>query len=265
MEFFHIVVLALVQGITEFLPVSSSAHLILLPAFIDWQDQGLAFDISVHVGTLLAVVIYFRRELIAMLGSWWRSAMGGPCDAECRLLWQVLLASIPIALIGLLLSDQVETWLRSTHVIAVTTVVFGLLLWWADRQVRQGRDEHSMQIGAAMLIGLSQALALVPGVSRSGITMTVGLMVGLDRTAAARFSFLLSIPAILMAGSYKTYQLVGQTLPVDWTSLAWGALLSFVSAMLCIHWFLALLERLGFLPFVIYRLLLGIALWIWFT
>lgn len=260
MPLFHIVMLALVQGLTEFLPISSSAHLVLVPLVSDWPDQGLAFDVAVHVGTLAAVLWYFRREVWTMARDWGRSCRQGRPTGESRLAWAVILGSIPVAVAGLLLGDLVDTVLRSPLVIAGATIGFGLLLGWADLAGRRQRDEHTLGWRDVLWIGLAQALALIPGTSRSGITMTAGLFLGLTRAAAARFSFLLSIPAILMAGGYKTLQLVQSPAPVDWSALGLGVVLAGLSAYACIHLFLRWLERIGMMPFVIYRLLLGLLL-----
>jgi len=255
----QIIILAIVQGLTEFLPISSSAHLILVPQLSDWPDQGLAFDVAVHVGTLSAVVWYFRCEVITMARDWGRSCVRRQQTGESRLAWAVVLGSIPVAIFGLLLHDRVDTTLRSPLVIAWATIGFGLLLWLADVIGRRMRDEHRLNWKDVVVIGLAQALALIPGTSRSGITMTAGLLMGLTRTAAARFSFLLSIPAILMAGTYKALKLIEQG-SVEWLPLLLGAVISALTAYLCIHWFLKLLDRIGMLPFVIYRLLLGAGL-----
>ena len=260
MDLWHAVVLALVQGLTEFLPISSSAHLILLPVLVEWEDQGLAFDVAVHVGTLAAVVAYFRRELARLAVDWVRSVGARRTVGESRLAWGVLLGTIPVGLAGLALGDLVEAHLRSTLVIAVTTIVFGLALWWADARGARARSEHAIGWRDVLIIGLAQALALIPGTSRSGITMTAGLMLGLTRAGAARFSFLLSIPVIALAGALETVKAVGRVVAVDWGAVAVGAVVAAVSAYLCIHFFLKLLERVGMLPFVIYRLVLGAAL-----
>ena len=264
MDLIQIIVLALLQGLTEFLPVSSSAHLILVPVLTGWRDQGLAFDVAVHIGTLAAVVWYFRQELIAMTQDWSRSLTTGKTTANSRLAWAVLLGTIPAGLVGLLLKDFIETELRSPLVIATTTIIFGLLLWWADVQGRRERDEHTLAWRDILLIGCAQALALIPGTSRSGITMTAALMLGLTRAAAARFSFLLSVPIILLAGGFKTLDLLQMEAPVDWLALILGTVISAVSAYLCVHWFLKLLERTGMVPFVIYRLALGLFLFYMF-
>jgi undecaprenyl-diphosphatase len=264
MDTLQTVMTALLQGLTEFLPISSSAHLILLPRFVGWQDQGLAFDVAVHVGTLLAVVVYFREELAVMLRDWLRSLGGARRTAEARLAWWVLLGTIPVAVAGLALHDLIETRLRSALVIAVTTLVFGVLLGWSDRRGRQRRDEATLGWGDVLFIGLAQAVALIPGTSRSGITITAALALGLTRSAAARFSFLLSIPVILMAGGYETLKLVEMAGPVAWDVLLLGTAVAAISAYLCIHYFLRLIERIGMLPFVLYRLVLGaVLLWLY--
>lgn len=257
MELLQIAVLALLQGLTEFLPISSSAHLILFPRLQGWADQGLAFDVAVHVGTLVAVVWYFRAELNRMIRDWLRSLAERRAVGESRLAWAVLFGTIPVGLAGLLFKDIVETDLRSPLVIAWATIGFGLLLWWSDRAGRRVREESRIGWRDVVVIGIAQALALIPGTSRSGITMTAGLAMGLTRSGAARFSFLLSIPVIVLAGGLNAVELIGLGEGVDWSALLLGALFSGVSAYLCIHFFLKLLERSGMTPYVIYRLLLG--------
>lgn len=259
MDWLQTVILALMQGFTEFLPISSSAHLILVPVITGWPDQGLAFDVAVHVGTLAAVVAYFRDEIVQLFFGWLRSVTGKGLDTEGRLAWAVLLGTVPAGLAGLLFADIIETSLRGPLVIATTTIVFGVLLGLADR-LRGARDEHAITWVDVLIIGVAQAVALIPGTSRSGITMTAGLFVGLTRTAAARFSFLLSIPVIVLAGGYETLKLLESTEPVDWAVLGGGTLLAFVAAYACIHFFLKWLPKIGMLPFVIYRLLLGTVL-----
>lgn len=260
MDLIQIIALALLQGLTEFLPISSSAHLILLPIIANWQDQGLAFDVAVHVGTLSAVVFYFRHTLKKMITDWLQSLALKRQIGDSRLAWAVALGTIPVGLAGLLLGDIVETSLRNPLIIASTTILFGLLLGWADWQGKRQRNEHQIGWRDVAFIGIAQAIALIPGTSRSGITMTAGLMLGLTREAAARFSFLLSIPVILLAGGLKTVELVQSSLAVDWTALISGALFSAISAYLCIFLFLKMLERMGMWPFVIYRLILGAVL-----
>ena len=260
MDALHAIFLALLQGLTEFLPVSSSAHLILLPRLLGWEDQGLAFDVAVHVGTLSAVVLYFRQELVTMTRDWFQSLLTRKNTANSRLAWAVLWGTIPVGLAGLLLKGFIENNLRSELVIAAATIGFGLLLWWADAKGRGKRDEYSLRISDIFIIGVAQALALIPGTSRSGATMTAGLMLGLSRQAAARFSFLLSIPVIVLAGGLLTIDLIQQPGLVDWRAITIGTVTSAIAAYLCIHVFLKILERIGMLPFVIYRLGLGVLL-----
>ncbi len=264
METLHAIYLALLQGLTEFLPISSSAHLILLPRLADWPDQGLVFDVAVHIGTLIAVVSYFRHDIRTLFLAWIASCAGRGMNTEAKLAWFVLLGTLPVALAGLMFHDVVESHLRSPLVIALTTIAFGLLLGLADSKGKRLRDEHALELSDVLWIGLVQALALIPGTSRSGITMTAALALGLTRSAAARFSFLLSIPVIVLAGSYETLNLVQQSAPVDWLVILAGTVTAAVSAYVCIHFFLKLIERIGMWPFVIYRLILGAFLfWIY--
>jgi undecaprenyl-diphosphatase len=261
-------ILALIQGLTEFLPVSSSAHLILPSAILGWKDQGQALDVALHVGTLLAVIMYYRKEVGAMTVSWLGTVGIGPqrrkeTSFEGKLAWYIILASIPLGFVGFLGKDFIEDNLRSAAIIAATTILFGLLLGFADIKAKENVKIEKMSFKGAMLIGLAQALALVPGTSRSGITMTLGMMIGLSKENAARFSFLLSIPAIVMTGGYLTYKLATSGADVDWETLGIGSLLAFFSAYACIHYFLILVKKVGMMPFVIYRLILGSAL-TWF-
>ena len=258
MELWHIIVLAVIQGLTEFLPISSSAHLILPSQVFGWPDQGLAFDVAVHVGTLAAVIWYFRAEVGRLTVAWVGDTVRGRVGQDSGLAWAVIAGTIPAGLAGLLLNDFIETSLRSGLVIAVSTIGFGLVLWWSDAVGRRNRDLPALTMKDAVIIGVAQALALIPGTSRSGIT--AALFLGFGREAAARFSVLLSIPLILAAGLLKTLELVEQGGATDWAAIALGAALSFVSAVVCIHLFLKFLERLGLMPFVIYRLVLGLLL-----
>jgi undecaprenyl-diphosphatase len=257
MSLIHIIVLALVQGLTEFLPISSAAHLVLVPVLTDWPDQGLSFDIAVHVGTLVAVIVYFRRELINMTREWFASLLGGASTVNSRLAWAVLIGTVPVGLAGLFGKPYIETYLRSPRVIAVTSIVFGILLWVAYRYGRRQRDEYSLSWLDIIIIGCAQALALIPGTSRSGITITAALMRGLNAEASARFSFLLSIPVIVLAGLLLTKDAIAVGHAWHWQDLITGSIVSGVAAYFCIVYFLKLLNRLGMTPFVIYRLLLG--------
>ncbi len=261
MEWLHIITLALIQGITEFLPISSSAHLILVAEFGGWGDQGLPFDVAVHLGTLLAVCLYFRQDLGGYLTSGLRFVAGRGADAHFEELLKISMASGPVAIAGLLFKDQVEGDLRSLTTIAWATIGFGLLLGFADR-FRGGavNDKPEVSWLQAGLIGLAQMLALIPGTSRSGITITAALLLSLSRTSAARFSFLLSIPTIAGAAILTTADLISEPEPARWLDLCIGAGLSALSAYLCISAFISLVERTGMLPYVIYRLLLGAGL-----
>lgn len=261
----QILSLSLLQGLTEFLPISSSAHLVLLPQFVIWEKQDLAFDVAVHVGSLLAVVLYFRRDLIAMAHAVFERVVRRKSSQNATLAGRVVVATTPICVSGFLLEGLVDDWVRSTEqrsfaVIATTTLVFGLLLGWADRRGRGERTEHEVSLADALWIGLAQAIAPIPGISRSGVTVTAALFRGLDRSAAARFSFLLSIPTILLAGGYEGLGLVVRSAPVNWLTLALGITLSTLSAYFCIHFFLKLIEKIGMMPFVLYRIALAIVL-----
>lgn len=265
MDWLQVVFLALLQGLTEFLPVSSSGHLILPAQIFGWQDQGLAFDVAVHVGTLLAVVLYFQRDLRQMSHAWLISVFKGRHTSQSLMAWGVIVATLPACIVGWLLNGSIEQHLRTTLVIAITTLLFGALLWWADVKGRRNRGEDEFTIKDAIWIGLAQALALIPGTSRSGITITAALMLGLTRQAAARFSFLLSIPLIMAAGLLKGAELYQTGTEAQISHTLIGGLIAFGAALACIHLFLRLLDRIGMLPFVIYRLFLGVILLAFFV
>lgn len=259
-ELMQVIVLAIVQGLTEFLPISSSAHLILVPLLTGWRDQGLAFDVAVHVGTLFAVCFYFRQELLRIQAGFWRSVQGRPSRFYSKLAWQLIIASFPIALIGWFAHDFIATTLRSPLVIAFATISFGILLFTSDRY-----SSHSKMMGQlgwkdVMIIGFAQTLALIPGTSRSGITLTAGLGLGYNRATSAKFSFLLSIPLIMLAGSYEGMKILRSPDPVAWSYLLIGILFAAVSAYFCIKAFISFIGKMGVLPFVIYRLMLGTVL-----
>ena len=264
MDWLQVWVLALVQGLTEFLPISSAAHLILVPVLTAWEDQGLAFDVATHVGTLVAIVAYFRREIVTITQAWFRQVGGHGATPESMLAWAVIFGTLPAALAGLAFAGVIENSLRSPLVIATTTIGFAVLLWLADWRGRGTRDEFSIRWRDIAIVGGAQALALIPGTSRSGVTMTAALLLGFSRKAAARYSFLLAIPIIALAGAYETLKLV-QSPPdqVHWPQLFAGAVIAGIAAWLCVHWFLKLIERIGMLPFIVYRLILGaFLLWV---
>lgn len=240
------------QGLTEFLPVSSSGHLILFPRLFGWPDQGLGFDAAIHLGTLAALLVYFRRELGAMLA-------GG----ERRLALLIVAATAPAGVAGLLFEKAIEVQLRSPEVVAASLIVWGLVMGAADHTARRRRcavdSPAEVGWGTGLLVGLAQALALIPGTSRSGITITAGLFGGMDRTTAARFAFLLGIPVTAAAGGLKMLSLLGRGLePALLAPLAVGLVASFAAGF-CAVWFLVnLLQRGSLMPFVVYRCALGI-------
>jgi len=259
------ITLAVVQGLTEFLPISSSAHLILVPTLAGWADQGIAFDIAVHVGSLFAVMAYFRRDILQLIQGFFRSLQGKPADFYSRLAWQLIIATFPIAIIGLVAHDFVATTLRSPLVIAGSTIGFGILLFASDYFSLHQKNIKELRWKDILLIGFAQTLALIPGTSRSGITLTAGLALGFDRKSSAMFSFLLSIPVIMLAGSYEGYKMITSPTPLPWLLLGIGIACSGITAYLCIHFFMQFIQKIGMLPFVLYRLLLGCFLLLMFV
>ena len=260
MDWIQAVAVALIQGITEFLPISSSAHLLFPSLLLGWPDQGLTFDVAVHLGSLLAVVIYSRQDLMVMVHGLLKWKGDGQLNAQASLALMLVMATIPAVLFGLVFKGWIELNARALWVVACTTLLFGVLLGIADWRSRRVHSMASIGWRDALIIGFAQAIALIPGTSRSGITMTAALMLGYTREAAARFSFLLSIPIILAASSLISFELITETIEVQW-GLLWLALgASFISAWVCIFLFMKVISRLGMWPFVAYRILLGVAL-----
>ncbi len=254
MNGFEAVFLGVIQGVTEFLPVSSSGHLVLAEYFLHLEDGGLAFDVILHMGTLVAVLAYFYRDWMAMLLS---VLPGKGDDASRRLLVLLIIGTVPGAVAGFLLEHAASTYFRSPWVVVCTLSGVAVLLFLADRVARHARDFSGFGKGDAALVGLSQALAIVPGVSRSGITMTCALFLGFTREAAARFSFLLSAPIIAGAGLYETIKLVREgSSALDFNYLL-GFLASIISGYLVIAFLMNYLKRHTFMPFVVYRLILA--------
>jgi undecaprenyl-diphosphatase len=254
----HAIVLAIVQGLSEFLPISSSGHLILVPSILGWPDQGLAFDVAVHVGTLVAVVGYFRAQLLQMVRAWFGSLAGRGLTPDGRLAWCVIVGTIPVGLVGLAFGDVIEQMLRNPMFVATTLAGFGLLMWLADWLGAQRRDEYSVGWRDVLLIGCAQALALMPGTSRSGVTMTMARALGLTRMGAARFSFLLAVPGIGLAGAWELLKLLTEPGDkVDWPMMGLAVAVSAVTGYLCIHVLLKFITRIGLLPFALYRLVLA--------
>jgi undecaprenyl-diphosphatase len=266
----HLLIIAIVQGITEFLPISSSGHLILIPELTDWPDQGLLIDVAVHVGTLGAVLAYFWRDtrglFLAAVGAMGlQSARRRTAGSHYpRLLWLLILATIPVILAGLLFVGLgVSDALRRADVIGTTSIVFGLALYWVDQRCLAEKDLKSLNWRAALVVGLVQIMALVPGTSRAGITMTAARGLGFGRAEAAHFSMLLAIPTILAAGTLGAYELV-TTGPVGAIKEAvFAAGLSFLTAMGAIHFLMRWLERASMTIFVVYRVVLGVGLLAW--
>lgn len=262
MSLIQAIVLALIQGLTEFLPISSSAHLALTPWVFGWKDQGLAFDIALHAGTLLAVLIYFFRDWVQVIAQGFGLRAGH--DPELRrnpkLLWLLVAASLPVGIAGLLFKDYAESVLRSPWVIGTMLIVVGLLMYWADTNSRRNKSIEHVTFLDAMIIGTAQALAIVPGTSRSGITMTAGLFQNLERAAAARFSFLLSTPAIGAATAKAFHELheQGGVAPEMLTPMIVGILVAAASGCAAIGFLMAYLRRASLRAFVLYRVVFGI-------
>lgn len=252
--------LGLVQGLTEFLPVSSSAHLrILGPLLPSGGDPGAAFTAITQIGTEAAVLIYFRKDILRMLQAWWKSLTQAEWrrDPDARMGWLILIGTLPIALLGLTFKDAIEGTLRNLTITAVMLIVFGVLLAIADRVGSKQRTLKELTWGHGLLFGLAQAMALIPGVSRSGGTITAGLLMGYSREAAARYSFLLAIPAVMSSGFYQLYRSwqVGSPIAPGPTALA--TLIAFVVGYGVIVWFLRLVSTRSYMPFVVYRVVLG--------
>lgn len=253
----QIVILAIVQGLTEFLPISSSGHLVLVPYLVDWTDQGLAFDVAVHFGSLLAVCAFFREDIMGLLRGGVRIFSGDIKSPQAYMALAIGLGTIPAAAAGLLFAGWIETNLRDPAVIVYTLSGYGILMALADRFAKRARSMSEIRISDALVIGVAQALSLVPGTSRSGITITAGRLLGFERQDAARFSFLLSAPVILLATLYKGAGLVFGDVPVAWGELALGVVVSAVVAYISIDFFMRVVTRIGLAPFAIYRLLLA--------
>lgn len=272
-------VLALIQGITEFLPVSSSAHLIFPSQLLGWEDQGIAFDVAVHVGTLLAVIFYYMSDLVQIATHTIESMVTRKQTPISRVGWYLIIATIPAAIAGLLLEGYVSTVARNIHIIAYTTIGFGILLGVAsyiNRKINwrtivniQGQRADSlrhMNMQQAIIIGCAQALALVPGTSRSGITLTAGLFLGMRPEAAARFSFLLSIPIILASALLEGYKLAtSEVAGANIMEMLIGGIIAFITALIVISLFMRFISKSGMGIFVTYRILLGAALLYFFA
>jgi undecaprenyl-diphosphatase len=256
LSFLQIIVLAVVQGLTEFLPVSSSGHLILVPLLTGWPDQGLALDVAAHVGTLLAVLIYFWRD-IGRMAHGLLQFVRGKRDPWAMMAFYLAIGTVPALIVGYLVDSYAGTALRSMELVGWTFIVFGIVLYVADKTGLTVRRLEHLRLGHAVVIGLAQSVAFIPGVSRSGITMVAGRLMGFERAEAARFSFLLSIPAITAGGIWKGKQLLESGSSEAIHAAAWVCGLSALAGFLAIAFLMAWLKRSTFTPFVIYRLLFG--------
>ncbi|MBF0154594.1 MAG: undecaprenyl-diphosphate phosphatase [Magnetococcales bacterium] len=261
MDVFQGVVLGLIQGVTELLPISSSGHLILTPFFLGWKDQGLLFDMALNTATLLALMIYFRQDVFDLIRGWFVSLGGGGLadNPHGRLAWAIGLATIPAGVAGILLKGFVEGAARDPRVIGSTLIFYGLLLWVVDRRATLTKKLDAMTLRDAMVIGAAQALALVPGTSRSGITMTAALLLGFNRETAARFAFLLAIPIGVAVAILDTKELLHENISLAaWKQIGVAFFVAGFSALAVIHWLLGWLRRRDMTPFVVYRVLLGL-------
>jgi undecaprenyl-diphosphatase len=252
MDIIRSVVLGLVQGLGEFLPISSSAHLVLIPWIFKWQDPGLTFDIALHVGTLIAVILYFWRDWLSLISK----GLTKPKEREGKLFWYLVLATIPGAAAGYLLEHKAETVFRNPVLIAGMLILLGVVLYVVDRKSRKQMDVEHISLKTSFLIGLSQALAIIPGVSRSGITMTTALALGMTREGAARFSFLLSAPVIFGAAAIKMPKIIANPSVID-TPFIVGIVVACISGLASIGFLLRYLQTKTFLPFAWYRFILG--------
>ncbi len=252
MTILQAVILGLAQGLGEFLPISSSAHLVLIPWLLRWTDPGLTFDVALHVGTLVAVVIYFWKD-------WWQLIIKGFTDVRSvkgRLFWYLVVATVPGAIAGFLLEKKAETLFRSPLLIAIMLILMGIFLYWSDHRSSKNMEMNNITFRTSLLIGISQALAIIPGVSRSGITMTTGLLMGLTREGAARFSFLLSTPIIFGAAMVKLPGVLSDPSAIT-VDFAIGMAVSCITGIASIGFLLRYVQTKDFLPFAWYRFVLG--------
>jgi undecaprenyl-diphosphatase len=262
MGWFEAVVLGVVHGLTEFLPISSSAHLRIVGEAFGWDDPGAAFTAITQIGTEIAVLLYFRRDIGRIIAAWVASLAGKrKGDPDARMGWLIIVGSVPIVVLGLLFQDRIETTLRDLRIVAIALVAFSLILFWADRVGAKRRELDQLTVGHGIAFGLAQAMALIPGVSRSGGTITMGLFLGYTRAAAARYSFLLAVPAVLGSGFFQAYEAL--TGDVAGETVAWGptivaTVIAFAVGLSVIAWLLRYLNRGSFTPFVVYRVVLGL-------
>jgi undecaprenyl-diphosphatase len=255
------VVYGVVQGLTEFLPISSTAHLRIVPAFLTWDDPGTAFTAVIQLGTMAAVVLYFWRELLQVSVAWMRGLVdkSGRGSLEYRMGWYLILATIPVGVFGLIFSHQIETGARNLWLIATALIVMAIILWFAELRGLRNRDEEDITTRDAIVVGAAQALSLIPGVSRSGATITAGLFQGLDRVAAARFSFLLSVPAVVASGLFEARKIGGAGAPGMGVTVV-ATVISFAVGLASIAWLIRYVSKHSTFIFIAYRIVLGVVL-----
>ncbi len=259
MTWFEAIVLGIVQGLTEFLPISSSAHLLIVSQLFGWEDPGAAFTAVTQIGTEMAVIIYFRREIWEILSTWSRSIVNADLRREpaARMGWLVIIGTMPVAILGFLFRDQIETIARNLWLTATMLIVFGVILGVADALGRRVKDERDLTLRDGILYGLAQSLALIPGVSRSGATISAGLFMGYTRGAAARYAFLLAVPAVLASGLFEARK-IGDDTTVAWGPTIVATVIAFFIGFAVIAWLMKWLTTKTYKPFVVYRIVLGL-------
>ncbi|OAN27026.1 UDP-diphosphatase [Plantibacter sp. H53] len=263
MDLINAIILGLVQGLTEFLPISSSAHLRILGEFLPGaKDPGAAFTAITQIGTEAAVVVFFWRDIVRIISSWCKALVGKipRDDADARMGWLIIIGSLPIVVLGLLFQDEIETTFRSLWIVAIMLIVFGILLGVADAVGAKKRRLKSLTYRDGAIFGGAQALALIPGVSRSGGTITAGLFMGYERRAAARYAFLLAIPAVFGSGFYQVVKSIGEPSPYGPVETLVATVIAFVVGLAVIAFFMSYISKRSFLPFVVYRIVLGVVL-----
>ena len=260
MSWLEAIVLGVVQGFTEFLPISSSAHVLILSSLFHWQDPGAAFTAVIQIGTELAVIVYFAKDIGRIISTWFRSLFAANLRShiDARMGWYIIIGTIPIGVLGVLFADQIETVARNLWLVAFTLIVFGLILGFADTVGRKTRSVEDLNVPRAIAFGIGQAFALIPGVSRSGATISAGLFLGFTRAAATRYAFLLAIPAVVASGLFEARQIGDDTNPA-WGPTILGAVIAFVVGYAVIAWLLRWITTHTYWPFVVYRIVLGAA------
>ena len=262
LTYFEAIILGIVQGLTEFLPISSSAHIRIVSAMAGWGDPGAAFTAVTQIGTEIAVVLYFWKDITRIIAAWFRSLpqRRWPTDPDARMGWFVIFGTIPVVVLGLLLEDSIDEAFRDLRLIAITLIVFGLILGAADKYSKSDKELDQLTVRDGIIYGLAQAMALVPGVSRSGGTITAGRLLGYSREAATRYAFLLALPAVFGSGVYKLKDIGGAEGGTGWGPTIAATVVAFGVGYLVIAWLMKYLKTKSYAPFVIYRVALGVLL-----